>query len=117
MSDIGIVLSSANIIIGLFIIIASRSFLKNDVKKNHWLGPYLRRTQDNDDNWRKINHFAAEQLRVYSSLIVAAGLIGLFIDIGSSISLIVVYILLPIMMAVPIIRVWHLSAIIGQPSK
>ena len=74
-------LCEPNIISGILFIGISIPLLRGKIPMNGSYGFRIRKAFASDDNWYAINKYGAKQLVIWSSLVVAAGVVLLFVPI------------------------------------
>ncbi len=97
----GLLVGLENIIIGVAVILMARPLIRGEVRRNRLYGARVKQALESDEKWKKINNFGGRQLRAWGSLILAAGIVALFIDLGPRPGLFIAFLLVPLFLLVP----------------
>jgi hypothetical protein len=107
MININVINGFSNILAGLLIVDLCVPLLKGRIKMNRWYGIRLKKSVESEENWYKINRYGAQRMILWSLVIVAIGIVGLFIRPDVEGTLWYVISTLPLMLIIiPAIESW-----------
>ncbi|MFP4381100.1 MAG: SdpI family protein [Candidatus Sumerlaeia bacterium] len=108
MSAINQIIAIANISVGLIIILASVPLFLGRVGRNRWYGIRTRKALASEENWYRINRYAARRMIIWSVLIILSGPAALLVDFGVQedprIGLIILFAHIPLILLIPVIE-------------
>ncbi len=100
----GILIGLMDVMVGGLVIILAGPLIRGQVKMNHWYGVRVRRAFESEEKWRDVNRFGGRQLRMWGSIILAAGFVALLFDLGSNPSLLLLFAFTPLLILIPAMR-------------
>ena len=99
-------LGLVNIFAGVLIIAVCLPLLKDKIGMNHWYGIRFKKSFESKENWYKINRYGAQRLILWSVLIVAIGILTLFVPVSNNKILLIVLPYTPAILIIPAIESW-----------
>jgi hypothetical protein len=84
MNNSNILFGISNLSIAALMILLSIPLLRGDVKMNWIYGARFKKSFVSDENWYKINRYAAKQVIGWSIPLFLAGIAALFVDFGAN---------------------------------
>lgn len=81
MASIGIIVGVGHVTIAVLVFALSVPLLRGKVRMNRWYGVRIPKSFESDANWYALNHYGAQQLMVYSAMVLAVGLVAPFLPL------------------------------------
>jgi uncharacterized membrane protein len=104
MDAAGIIVGLSDILVGGLVILLAGPLIRGEVKMNGWYGVRAGRAFESEQKWLDINRFGGRQLRTWGSFILAAGFVALLFDLDSNPSLLMLFVLAPLLLLIPALQ-------------
>jgi uncharacterized membrane protein len=104
MDAAGILIGLMNIIVGGLVIVMAGPLIRGEVRMNRWYGARVGHAFESEEKWAEINQFGGRQLRTWGSIVLAAGMVALLIDLGPNPGLLLLFVLTPLLLLIPALR-------------
>jgi hypothetical protein len=105
MSLTGVLLGISNVSIAVLVILASLPLLRGHVKMNRMYGARFKQSFVSDENWYKINRYAAKQAIGWSFVLFLSGVAAFFVKFEAEskvrIELVLLFALAPLLIVIP----------------
>lgn len=101
MDTAALALGISNILVALLIILLSTPLLKRRIPMNRWYGVRFKRSFKSDDNWYRINAYAAKQLILWSIPLLLIGALTFFLHLEGRRTLTILLACAPLLILVP----------------
>jgi hypothetical protein len=90
-----VIFGITDLFLGLILIAISRPLKNGKVAMNSFYGVRLRKSYSSEKNWYLMNEYGGRQLIVWSSALVALGILAFFIPFNGNEPLIILFAFLP----------------------
>ncbi len=100
----GLVIGLFNVSMGVLIVAVAYPLAKGKVSMNHWYGVRVRQSFESEEKWYRINRYGGRQLMIWGAIIAALGAAAMFIDLGSRMELMVIFLFAPLLVLIPAAR-------------
>jgi hypothetical protein len=105
MDTTGLIIGAENILIGLLFIILARPMILGRPGMRPLLGP-LSRPIRSEEKRGELNIFAGRQFQAWGSLVLAAGIIALLIDLDNDLALALLFASAPALLIIAAMRIY-----------
>jgi hypothetical protein len=107
MSSTGVLLGMSNTSIAVLIVVLSIPLLQGQVKMNRLYGARFRQSFVSEENWYKINRYAAKQAIGWAIPLFLVGIVAFFVNLDRDgavrTGLVLLFALAPLMVVIPAI--------------
>ena len=113
MNQENILLGISNLSIAVLVILMSIPLFRGDVKMNRIYGARFKKSFVSDENWYKINRYAAKQLIMWSIPLFLLGIAAFLVDFGTDgnvkTGLVLAFAFAPLIIVIPALMSWLYS--------
>lgn len=100
----GILIGLMDVLVGVSVILLAGPLIRGEVRMNRWYGVRVGHAFESEEKWRDVNQFGGRQLRTWGSIVLAAGIVALLFDLDSNPSLLILFVLAPLLLLIPAMR-------------
>ena len=110
MDSLNLSIGLPQIATGFLLMVVARPLVQGRIKPNHWYGVRIAKAFESEANWYAINRFGGQRLIVWSWVIVAAGILNLFLPLRSGDALTMLAALFPaIIVMIPTLEIMRFA--------
>ena len=110
---LNIVIGACNIFCGILIIALSIPLLKEKIKMNNWYGFRISKSMESEENWYRLNKYAAQRMIKWSRVLIMIGALSFFVSFSEkgneNLVLIILFASAPIIAVIPCIEAYYYS--------
>jgi uncharacterized membrane protein len=106
MDNAGLIVGTTNVAVGILIYALCVPLAKGKVKRNNWYGIRIPKSMESDENWYRINKYAAYAMYPWAVATILVGLVTLFLDIDANRPVAIIVSVFPVSVVIPVIRTY-----------